>query len=97
MASRIIWSPKAVDQLENICEYIERDSPVYAQIFAQKVTSIIKAIPAFPQAGRVVPEYGDDMLREKIYSNYRIVYRIRPDRIEIAAICHGAQILRLAD
>jgi len=93
MAYRIVWSPRASDQFEKICDYIGEDSPMYAHIFAQKVVAIVKSIPAFVRSGRVVPEYGDENLREKIYGNYRIVYRINADCIEIAAICHGAQLL----
>jgi len=40
-----------------------------------------------------VPEYRDKNLREKIYKNYRIVYRIKGELIEIIAICHGAKPL----
>ncbi len=32
-------------------------------------------------------------LREKIYENYRIVYRLKEEVIEIVAICHGAKLL----
>ena len=93
MATRITWSPRAANQLETICEYIAEDSPAYAQIFAQKVMSVVKSIPSFPRAGRIVPEYGNETLREKIYSNYRIVYRTRLDCVEMVSICHGAQLL----
>lgn len=37
---------------------------------------------------------GDENLREKIFENYRIVYRLKKDVVEIVAICHGAQPLR---
>jgi toxin ParE1/3/4 len=93
MANRIRWSPRAASNFEEICEYIVRDSKYYSFLFAKKVNSIIKSIPQFPMAGRVVPEYRDDNLREKIYENYRIVYRIKKDCIEIVAICHGAKPL----
>ena len=93
MAYRIVWSPRAADQFEMICNYIGRDSTMYAHIFAKKVNAIVKAIPAFVKSGRVVPEYGDENLREKIYGNYRIVYRVGENYIEIAAICHGSQLL----
>ncbi len=95
MACHIIWSPRAADQLEGICEYIAEDSPDYARAFAQKVVSVVRSIPSFTQAGRIVPEYGNAMLREKIYGNYRIVYRLSSNSatIEIVAICHAAQQL----
>ena len=93
MAQKIRWSPRAASNFEEICNYIAKDSEVYAIIFAKKVYGIIKSIPQFPKAGRIVPEYGDENIREKIYENYRIVYRIKGDFIEIVTICHGAKQL----
>jgi toxin ParE1/3/4 len=93
MAVRIIWSPRAASHLEGICEFIAEDSPVYARIFAQKIIALVKSIPAYPQTGRIVSEYNDPDLREKIYGDYRIIYRIQAKNIEIAAICHGARLL----
>jgi hypothetical protein len=61
--------------------------------FAKRVIKIIKSIPGSPRLGRIVPEYNDDNLRERIYGNYRIIYRIKPETIEIAAICHGSRLL----
>jgi plasmid stabilization system protein ParE len=94
MASQIRWSPRAASNLEGICNYIARDSKHYASLFAKKVFAIVETIPEFPKSGRIVPEYGDENLREKIYQNYRIVYRLKGDAIEIVAICHGAKQLQ---
>jgi plasmid stabilization system protein ParE len=94
MASQIRWSPRAASNLEGICNYIARDSKHYASLFAKKVFAIVENIPEFPKSGRIVPEYGDENLREKIYQNYRIVYRLKGDAIEIVAICHGAKQLQ---
>ena len=93
MALKIRWSPRAVTNLEDICSYIEQDSESQAATFAKKVVDIIKSIPQFPEAGRIVPEYGNSKIREKIYKKYRIVYRIKDGHIEIVAICHGAKLL----
>jgi len=93
MAKRIIWSPKAADNLEEICNFIGEDSEYYARIFAQRIIVEIEKITNFPKAGRIVPEYHRDDLREKIYQNYRIVYRIKPGAIEIVTIVHGARLL----
>ena len=93
MAHRLIWSPRAASHLEDICEYITLDSTAYAAIFAQRILSIVKSIPKFPESGRIVPEYDNPDLREKLYGNYRIVYRLKASEklIEIAAICHSAR------
>ena len=89
----IRWSPKAASHFEQICEYISQDSETYASIFAKKLLSIIEDILPFPRIGRIVPEYNNPNLRERIHGNYRIVYRLKDGIIEIAAICHGAQLL----
>ena len=38
--AKVIWSPKALDQVDAIAEYIANDSPFYAK---QVVTRIIEA------------------------------------------------------
>ena len=93
MDYHITWSPRAASHLEEICAYIARDSKHYAAIFAQNVLKLVASIPSFPKSGRVVPEYSDENIREHLYQNYRIVYRIAKDSIQIAAICHGARQL----
>ena len=68
----IRWAPRAASHLEQICEYISRDSEIYARIFVEKVLSMVEYIASFPKIGRVVPEYNDPNLRERIYGNYRM-------------------------
>jgi len=91
--AELIWSPAAAGDLEEICEYIEKDSEYYARVFAQQIVALIETIPDFPEAGRIVPEYQSNNLREILFQNYRIVYRLKPDSVEIAAIVHGARLL----
>ncbi|MBP6963791.1 MAG: type II toxin-antitoxin system RelE/ParE family toxin [Armatimonadetes bacterium] len=91
--ARLIWSPEAVKDLEGICEYIARDSMHYARVFAMRVISLAEQIADQPMAGRVVPEYQSEHLRERILQNYRIVYRVKTDTVEIAAVVHGARLM----
>ena len=46
-------------------------------------------------AGRVVPELGDETLREWFAYSYRIIYRIEKDLVIIAAaaVVHGKRLL----
>ncbi|MFH0926167.1 MAG: type II toxin-antitoxin system RelE/ParE family toxin [bacterium] len=92
---RIRWSPKAANSFEEICNFIAKDSEYYASIFAKKINAIIKDIPTFPRLGRIVPEYQNEELREKLFQNYRIVYRIKGDFIEIVIISHCARRLNI--
>jgi plasmid stabilization system protein ParE len=93
MAYKIKWSPRAASNFEDICSFIARDSEYYAALFARKVNVIVKNIPQFPKSGRVVPEFSNENLREKIYENYRIVYRLKNKFVEIVAICHSSKPL----
>jgi plasmid stabilization system protein ParE len=44
-------------------------------------------------AGRTVPEFQVGQLREVFEHPYRIIYRIRPDRIDIIAVVHMSRHL----
>ncbi len=93
--ARLIWSPEAIRDLDNICEYIARNSEHYARAFAEHVTALAESIPDQPLLGAVVPEYDREDLRERLYQNYRIVYRLRGEDVEIVTITHGARRLPL--
>jgi plasmid stabilization system protein ParE len=45
MALKIKWSPRAASSLEEICNYIAKDSKYYSILFAKKITDIVKTIP----------------------------------------------------
>jgi toxin ParE1/3/4 len=45
--------------------------------------------------GRVVPELGIETIREVILGNYRIIYRIQEDEVQVITIHHGAQLLNV--
>jgi len=56
MTHRVAGSPRAVEDLEAMAQYISADSTAYA---AAVVTTILNAAPNlshFPRSGRVVPE-----------------------------------------
>jgi len=87
------WSPQATEDLELIAEYIARDSGVYARAVVAEILSVARNILEFPLIGRVVPEMGDEHIRERFVYSYRLVYRIEPDRILIVAVIHGKRLI----
>jgi toxin ParE1/3/4 len=48
-----------------------------------------------PHSGRVVPDLGNESIREVIHGNYRIVYRLQREVAEIATVFHGARLFPL--
>ncbi|MEI6148853.1 MAG: type II toxin-antitoxin system RelE/ParE family toxin [bacterium] len=95
--AEIRWTLQAAADLEAIAEFIAVDSPQYAQLFALDVLRAIERLTTFPRSGRVVPEIGNPAVREIILGNYRIVYRVRKEVVEILAIYHGARLLDPSD
>ena len=93
MALRLAWSPEAIEDIESIASYIERDSAWYAKAVASKVVETAGTIPDYPEIGRIVPEIGDTTVRERIVYSYRIIYRVEPERILVVAVIHGRRLL----
>ena len=56
MALRIEWSPEAIEDIESIVEYMERDSKIYAKSVVNKVFQSTEKFKEFPKIGRIVPE-----------------------------------------
>jgi addiction module RelE/StbE family toxin len=70
------WTEQAVGDLKAIREFIERDSPRYGRLVAERLFDATQRLELFPLWGRVVPELGRDDIREIIVGEYRIVYRL---------------------
>ena len=90
---KVYWTNNAVDHLVNIYEYISLNSPIYATRMVDRLTRRSEQIADYPLSGRKVPEYDVEDIRELIEKPYRIIYRIKQDRIDVLAVIHGAQLL----
>ncbi len=96
MDLEVKWSPEAIEDLESIAEFIARDSEYYARAVVTEILSISRNIRDFPLIGRVVPEIGDEVIRERFIYSYRLVYRVEPEQILIVAVIHGKRLLENA-
>lgn len=85
----VIWSIPARNDLKQIYDYIAKDSKYYATNVAQQIISKAENLNKFPEIGRVVPEIGDENVRELIIYSYRIIYEVVPNGVQILAIIHG--------
>lgn len=91
MAFRVIWSPAALEDADEIGTYIARDSRHYAAAVVRKLRDTARALRDFPLAGRIVPELEEETIREKLVYSYRLVYRVEGKVVTIAAIVHMRQ------
>ena len=93
----IIWSRQAQDDLAAIRSFIARDSERYAQLAIDRIVTATDRLLRFPRSGRVVPEIGDENLRELLVAFYRVVYRLQSASIGIATVVHMSRELRLPE
>ena len=93
--TRVIWTRQAVEDVEAIKAYVARDSERYAGLLAERLVMAVSRLELFPRSGRIVPEVGDDSLREVIYGDYRLVYRLQAGSVEVVTIDHAARLLRV--
>jgi addiction module RelE/StbE family toxin len=93
MAYRVVWSARALDDVESIASYISRDSTAHASAVVTKIIRATRTLRRFPFAGRIVPEFKDETLRERFVYLYRIIYRIQGNAVTIAAVIHGKRML----
>ena len=89
----VVWSQEATEDLASIAEYIAKDSEFYARAVVTKILDMSCNIMDFPLIGRIVPEIGDESIRERLVYSYRLVYRIKETEILIVAIIHGKRLL----
>lgn len=89
---KIVWSPLALDRVEEITEFIANDSPSAALNWAEGLFAVVERLIDFPESGRVVPEVGSRRIREVIYGNYRVIYSIK-ERVDILTVRRSSQLL----
>ena len=91
---KILWTKEALLRLQEIEEYISRDNPIAAIEFVDKLISVAETLIDNPKKGRVVQELSLENLRELIHKNYRIVYLVKKNSIDILTVFEGPQLLK---
>ena len=94
---KVRWTEKASSNLENIHDYIAKDSPLFATKFITNLIKSTKVLENMPKSGRIVPELEDYGFREIIRKGYRIVYKLFESTmdVEILAVVHSSRNLKI--
>jgi len=91
----LIWTERALEDIENIAEFISKDSEKYAKIQVQKFFKSAESLQSNCKIGRIVPELNRKEIRELILGNYRLIYRIVSDeQIDIISVHHSYRLLK---
>lgn len=90
--TEIRWTEQAVQDLRAIREFIERDSPRYGRLVAERLFEATARLEAFPDSGRTVGELGREDIREIIQGEYRIVYRREDQVVTLLTIFRSSRL-----
>jgi len=85
---RIIWSPRAAEDLRSIRDYIGQFNPSAAARFAARLVATAESLAEFSERGRPVSAKRRELV---VVWPYIIRYRIDSDRVVILRIRHGAR------
>jgi addiction module RelE/StbE family toxin len=92
--AKIVWTSEALSRLIEIEKYIAQDSETRARNFSKSILNATSSLTKYPQKGRIVPEFNVSGIREIIYKNYRIVYRIHKEHIQILTVFEAHRLIR---
>ena len=93
MAFTLEWSEEALEDIESIANYIEKDSPTYAKSVVSKLFEKAELLQKFSELGRKVPEMNNPQIREIFVYSYRLIYKIERTKILFIAVAHGRRLL----
>ncbi|HKI36262.1 MAG TPA: type II toxin-antitoxin system RelE/ParE family toxin [Gemmataceae bacterium] len=88
--AQVLWTERATRDLREIVDYVAQQAPARAAGLVDRLTAAVEPLHSSPRLGRVVPDFGEDHIRELVSVRpYRIVYMIRDDDCYITHIIHG--------
>ena len=78
--------------MQEIYNYIAKDSAYYAIKTTKQIISKTQIIKSFPYIGRKIQIYNNESIRELIYKSYKIIYEIDSKNIYIHRIFHSSRL-----
>ena len=86
---KVIWSPGARRDLEEVWRYIANDGLNAATRVENRIIDAVEGLSAFPETGRRL----SGGLRRLVVAKtgHLIIYRVKADHIAIIRLWHGAR------
>ncbi len=91
---RLLLSPRAAADLEDIAEYIARDNPERAATFVEELEAKCRAVAAAPDIYPARPDLAPG-LRMAVHGRYLVLFRELPGQsaVRVERVLHGARNL----
>ncbi|RJR20020.1 MAG: type II toxin-antitoxin system RelE/ParE family toxin [Nitrospiraceae bacterium] len=93
--AELIWSERAISDIENIYDYIALDSLMYARLTSESIIDSVERLQGFPESGRHLPEFSQMPYKEVTIGNYRVIYKYDSgtNEVKIVTVVHGSRLL----
>lgn len=88
---RLIYTDKALSDIDFIGEFIRQDNPQRARSFVAEIFGICRDIPAFPLAYPLLEAHRERQIRKRVHDNYVIIYRVRKDSVLILHVLRASR------
>ena len=92
--ARIIWTESALQDLDQIADYISLDKPTAANRFVQRVFDQVEQLASHPKTGSIPNELNGTPYRQLVIPPVRIFYREQDDAVFIIYIMRGERFFR---
>ena len=91
---KVVWTDAALMDLDDIGNYIAKDSLRYAQLTVERLFNSVDILEKNPSIGKELQEFHNEKIRELIRFNYRIVYfQVDEYRIDILTVHRCERLL----
>lgn len=85
----IFWTETGLITLEEISDYIAKDSPLNADRFIREIVSKADLLINTPRIGNKPPELEGSEILQLLQGDYKILYKISDNIVNILAVIHG--------
>jgi plasmid stabilization system protein ParE len=92
--AQIIWTEPALDNLNDIAEYIAVSNLYAAKQLVENVFSKVQRLEQFPDSGRIPEEISTLNYREVVVNPCRVFYKVDNDSVYILHLLRQERDLR---
>ena len=92
--AQIIWAEPALDNLNDIAEYIAVSNIYAAKQLVENVFNKVQRLEQFPEPGRIPEEIAKLNYREVVVNPCRVFYKVEQDTVYILHVLRQERDLR---
>ena len=89
---RVVWSERALERVEEIAAYIERDSPSAAVRWVEELFAEVESLGDFPEMGKPGRDVVTPGIRELVVGDFRVFYEVGVD-IDVHSVRRASQLI----